>query len=1206
MGWTADTGSDENHAHERKGHEERELRSGPLRPRAFRSNVLLRLSMAILPVGALPARTDGTESRRKRGLLRIARASVASLMLGGIAAVPVLVATGTFGGPTVAGASPSSPPCQNGTYASSSFTCLIPASVSFNVTVAGGAGGGGGTGSTGQGGGGGGGGTVQTGSISASAGDSITVTPGSAGGGGGDYDSSSGGGGGGGGSPDGASGGSTPTGFSGGGGGGGGLTEIADTTNSAFIESGGGGGGGGGGRDGLGSGGGGGSNGGNGATADGGAGGTGGGSTSQQGGSGNPGQGATTGGYSAGGGGGGGGCNGGTGGGPGGTNASAGGGGGGTSCSGGNVSSVATSSTNDGNGYVTISGLPTPGAPTAVVNDINGAAPTDGATYTVGQTVPTTFSCNEGSNSEWSLGLSSCTDSGGHGSSYPDPGPSTDTDDSGYVDTSTVGTGETYQVCAYSNDVVDGSQLYGCTSYTYNVVAAVSAGPPTASISSPSTGNTYYQGESVPTSFSCEAGDNGGTLSSCDDSNGTSTTSGGSGSLETSTVGTDESYTVTATDTDSQTGTASISYNVAAAPSVTSLKFNGSDASDGATFYQGESVSTSFACAEGTDGPGLTECSDGSTGSVSGDSGTGSGTLPTGTPGANESYTVTVESSDGATATDTITYSVAELPAATILTVDGSAPVSGATYYPGELVATTFACSEGLYGSGLASCNDTNGGVGTITGSGASSTGSGSGTLNTSTVGAGESYGVTADSTDSGSGTASLTYNVAGLPSVTSLDVNGSPASDGVTYYQDESVSTSFTCAEGTDGTGLASCADNNGGTGTITGSGASSTGSGTGTLNTSTVGNSQSYTVTVESSDGATATQTVTYNVAAPPTVTITAPANNQKFNLDQVVPTSFSCTEGTDGPGLASCTDGTTGSVSGDTGGGSGRLNTTSVGPHTYTVTVTSEDGGTSTATINYIVVGPPTATINFPANGQTFNQYQFVLTRFACTEATNGPGIKSCTDSNGSSAPIGTLNTSTPGVHTYTVTATSKDGQTGTATITYTVVGPPTAAISSPANNQKFDLHQVVSTRFACTEATNGPGIKSCTDSNGSSAPNGTLNTSTPGVHGYTVFAVSKDGQVGTATITYTVVGPPTATIFTPGKNQRFTQHQVVTTTFACSEAFGGPGIKSCVDSGGANAPHGTLNTATVGPGSYTVTATSKDGQTGTATITYTVIK
>ncbi len=87
-----------------------------------------------------------------------------------------------------------------------------------------------------------------------------------------------------------------------------------------------------------------------------------------------------------------------------------------------------------------------------------------------------------------------------------------------------------------------------------------------------------------------------------------------------------------------------------------------------------------------------------------------------------------------------------------------------------------------------------------------------------------------------------------------------------------------------------------------------------------------------------------------------------------------------------------------------------------------------------------GPPKASITTPANGATFTMGQVVDASYACAPGTDGTlkaGAAGC------AAPVSNgaaIDTSTVGPHSFTVTATDTDGQTGAATSNYTVVAAP----------------------------------------------------------------------------------------------------------------------------------------------------------------------
>lgn len=112
------------------------------------------------------------------------------------------------------------------------------------------------------------------------------------------------------------------------------------------------------------------------------------------------------------------------------------------------------------------------------------------------------------------------------------------------------------------------------------------------------------------------------------------------------------------------------------------------------------------------------------------------------------------------------------------------------------------------------------------------------------------------------------------------------------------------------------------------------------------------------------------------------------------------------------------------------------------------------------------PPKASIATPVDKATYTKGQVVATSFTCTEGQGGPGIASCVDQNG--RPSGAaLDTAKTGKHTFTVTATSSDGLSDKAKVTYRVVAPPPAPLAvSIRSGRAFVVGGVAKVRLACS--------------------------------------------------------------------------------------------------------------------------------------------
>jgi hypothetical protein len=122
---------------------------------------------------------------------------------------------------------------------------------------------------------------------------------------------------------------------------------------------------------------------------------------------------------------------------------------------------------------------------------------------------------------------------------------------------------------------------------------------------------------------------------------------------------------------------------------------------------------------------------------------------------------------------------------------------------------------------------------------------------------------------------------------------------------------------------------------------------------------------VTVSSSDGSATSAPETLTVAGPPTVTVTSPKNNAKFNYGQNVVVTFTCGEGDFGPGLADCS---ASDPSGNTVLSGGTLDTKVVGKdQDLAVDGTSNDDLVTEDDITYTVLPNNVFTVTEKSTGK-----------------------------------------------------------------------------------------------------------------------------------------------------------------------------------------------------------------------------------------------
>jgi hypothetical protein len=253
-------------------------------------------------------------------------------------------------------------------------------------------------------------------------------------------------------------------------------------------------------------------------------------------------------------------------------------------------------------------------------------------------------------------------------------------------------------------------------------------------------------------------------------------------------------------------------------------------------------------------------------------------------------------------------------------------------------------------------------------------------------------------------------------------------------------------------------------------------------------------------------------------------------------------------------------------------------------------------SSATASFPGDGAPQVQIASPTDGGFYFVGQNAAVAYFCTSETSF--VVACV---GSQPNFTYLDTSTPGVHQLSVTATDFAGLQTTATVAYTVLDftRPTIALGAPADGAAYELGANVTVDFSCDDGAGGSGIQYCAGT----LPNGSpLDTSKLGTFRFDVTAVDGANNLQAIMATYRVVDltPPSIAISTPSDGATYALGDRVAVRYTCADA--GSGLHSCV---GSQQKGALLDTSHLGAFTFTVSAADLSGNTATSSTTYRIV-